>query len=79
MFPVQISSRLRVYIDMVEDTFPNRGGYYCRIFGDDTMDFPRGEFTISRNEIRGYDTDKKTAEMRGRIIATNKAKTYFTR
>lgn len=79
MFPVQVTPRTRVYIDMVEDTFPNRGGYYCRIFGDNTTDFPKGEFTISRSEIRGYDTNKQTAEMRAKKLAADKAKSYLSR
>lgn len=79
MFPVQVTPRTRVWVDMVEDTSPNRGGYYCRIFGDNTTDFPRGEFTIGRNEIRGYDTNKHTAETRARAIAADKTKLYLSR
>ena len=49
MIAVQVSSRTKLYFEMVEDTFPNKGGFYCKVYRDNTIDFPFGEFVIDRN------------------------------
>ena len=53
MIGVQVNSRTKLYFDMVEDTHPNKGGFYCKVYRDNTTDFPYGEFAIDKNLTRG--------------------------
>ena len=53
MVAVQVSPRTKLYYNMVEDTFPNKGGFYCKVYRDNTTDFPFGEFVIDKNLTKG--------------------------
>ena len=72
MIGVQVNSRTKLYFDMVEDTHPNKGGFYCKVYRDNTTDFPYGEFAIDRNITRG---DRK----KGNIYAVQKIKEMYHR
>ena len=53
MVGVQVTPRTKLYYEMVEDTHPNKGGFYCKVYRDNTTDFPFGEFVINKNLTRG--------------------------
>ena len=53
MIAVQVNTRTKLYFEMVEDTHPNKGGFYCKVYRDNSTDFPFGEFVINRNLTRG--------------------------
>jgi hypothetical protein len=72
MIAVQVSTRTKLYFEMVEDTFPNKGGFYCKVYRDNTTDFPFGEFVIDRNITRGD-------RAKGNIYAVQKIKEMYRR
>ena len=72
MIAVQVSTRTKLYFEMVEDTFPNKGGFYCKVYRDNSTDFPFGEFVIDRNITRGD-------RAKGNIYAVQKIKEMYRR
>lgn len=73
MLAVQVSPRKKVYVSFTEDTFPNKGGYYCQVYGDVDMEFELDNFTISRFEISGAEDKLKRAY----LIASGRVKAMF--
>ena len=53
MIAVQVNPRTKLYFEMVEDTAPNKGGFYCKVYRDNTTDFPFGEFVIDKMHAMG--------------------------
>lgn len=53
MIAVQVNPRTKLYFEMVEDTAPNKGGFYCKVYRDNTTDFPFGEFVIDKMVAMG--------------------------
>ena len=72
MIAVQVSTRTKLYFEMEEDTFPNKGGFYCKVYRDNSTDFPFGEFVIDRNITRGD-------RAKGNIYAVQKIKEMYRR
>ena len=73
MLRIQLTKTRCVYIDMEEDTFPNRGGYYVRVYaGDDKTGDMLDHFTISRFTITGNTPEEKLRK--ARLIAIDKVK-----
>ena len=72
MIAVQVSTRTKLYFEMEEDTFPNKGGFYCKVYRDNSTDFPFGEFIIDRNITKGD-------RAKGNIYAVQKIKEMYRR
>lgn len=53
MLAIQVSPRRKLYAKFTEDTFPNRGGFYCEVYKTDDECFPAGSFTIDKSVCRG--------------------------
>jgi len=76
MLKVQVTPRKVVYVEMEEDTKPNKGGYFCTIYGDDTHDFPMGSFVIHNYDLTGEGEERKKKAL---VAANFKAKEYCKR
>ncbi len=55
---------------MEEDTHPNKGGFYVRVFADDSEDFPIDFFTIRKEEIAPKETEER--KRKANLIAIDK-------
>jgi len=73
MLKVQLSPRRKVYVTFCDDTFPNKGGYYCQIYGDENLQWELDNFVIHNNELAGAQDRLKKAY----IIANFRVKTMF--
>ena len=80
MLKVQASPRKVKWVELIEDTAPNVGGFYCKVYDDESGEFPCEDdnFTISRysipNTIQGVERRKKAM-----IIANDKLKQKYNK
>lgn len=75
---VQVNSRTKVYVSFEEDTFPNKGGYFCEVWLDPNKEFkPRYnyDFTIDRQYLRSSGDRLRLAKS----LATERVKQMFKR
>lgn len=42
-----------VFVSFIADTFPNKGGFFCKIFADDRGEFELDNFVIDKNNFNG--------------------------
>ena len=73
MLKVELKRR-SVYIDLEADTFPNKGGYFCRVYADNSTDFELDSFTISSKDL-AWDKNKLD---KAKKIAAIKVKYLFS-
>lgn len=76
MLAVQVSSRRKVWVSVEEDTFPNRGGFFCEVFNDPNGESRVDSFTISRNEIP-MSIDGNERRKKAMVIANQRTKYLF--
>lgn len=77
MLEFQITKRTKVYCNLEKDTYPNIGGFYCTLYGDNSTDFPICSFTILKKEIAGNGTSESVAKERAIKIAQTRAIRYM--
>ena len=72
---VQVSPRKKVWVYFEDDTFPNKGGYYCKAYATEERDerFMAYDFTIRKEELGCAENRVKNALSR----AKTKVETYF--
>ena len=46
MLSVQITPRRKKYVSFIEDTIPNKGGFFCKVYDDPNGEFESDCFTI---------------------------------
>lgn len=76
MLAVQLSPRRKVWVSVEEDTFPNRGGYFCEVFDDPNGESRVDSFTIGKNETPMSVTDVERRK-KAMVIANQKVKYMF--
>ena len=74
MLAVQVSPRRKVWVSVEEDTFPNKGGYFCKVFDDPNGESLVDSFTISKNEIPMSITDGNERRKKAMVIANQRVK-----
>lgn len=77
MLAVQLSPRRKVWVSVSEDTFPNRGGFFCEVFNDPNGESRADSFTISKNEIPMSITDANERRKKAMVIANQRTKYLF--
>lgn len=77
MLAVQLSPRRKVWVSVEEDTFPNRGGFFCEVFDDPNGKSLVDSFTIGKNEIPMSITDGYERRKKAMVIANQKVKYMF--
>lgn len=77
MLAVQLSPRRKVWVSVEEDTFPNKGGYFCEVFDDPNGESRVDSFTIGRNEIPMSITDANERRKKAMVIANQRVKYMF--
>ena len=55
MLVLQVTNRTKLYFHLEEDTFPNKGGFFCRVYKDPNGEFPFADFTIDKRKLIGTD------------------------
>lgn len=71
---VQVSPRKKVFVTFEEDTFPNKGGYFCQTYYDLELEFPTNiSFTIPKRDVCGFEDRLKQAK----VLAAEKVKRIF--
>ena len=76
MLSVQITPRRKKYVSFIEDTIPNKGGFFCKVYEDPNGEFESDCFTIHNYEVKN--TETKTDKLKlAYKIATNKVKTMY--
>ena len=60
MLSVQITPRRKKYVSFIEDTVPNKGGFFCKVYEDPNGEFESDCFTIHNYEVKNTET-KRTA------------------
>lgn len=73
MLAVQLSPRRKVWVSVKEDTFPNKGGYFCEVFDDPNGESRVDSFTVGKNEIP-MSTDGNERRKKAMVIANQKVK-----
>ena len=76
MLAVQLSPRRKVWVSVEEDTFPNRGGYFCEVFDDPNGESRVDSFTIGKNEIP-MSIDGNERKKKAMVIANQRVKYMF--
>ena len=76
MLAVQLSPRRKVWVSVSEDTFPNRGGYFCEVFDDPNGESRVDSFTIGKNEIP-MSVNANERRKKAMVIANQKVKYMF--
>jgi hypothetical protein len=70
----QAGKRKKVWVIMEEDTFPNKGGYFCQVYHDPDCTMPTDMcFTIQSTLLRSCADKLKMAQK----LASDKVKNYF--
>lgn len=67
-------NRRKVYVDFEEDTAPNKGGYFCKVYGDSEKFDYIDCFTIRKENVRGSEPLK-----RAMLYANEYIQTHYTR
>lgn len=75
MLVVKVSPRRTVYVELTEDTFPNKGGYYGEVYADENKEFKLDDFTLQGRDLRGFDNPRKQAI----VMANDKVKRMFAK
>lgn len=78
MLSVQISPRRKKYVSFIEDTAPNKGGYFCRVYDDPNAEFESDYFTIHNYEVKNSATKADKLKLAYKV-ATNKVKLIYAR
>lgn len=77
MLHVKVKKR-DYYVKFTEDTSPNKGGYYCQVYGDsEGWGKELDSFTIQNTAIPKSITDKAQRLARAEKIADEKVKMRF--
>lgn len=58
MIAYPVTTRTTLYFQLEEDTFPNKGGFYCRVYKDPDKNKMFAEFSIDKRKIVGDDRIK---------------------
>ena len=77
MLAVQVSPRRKVWVSVEEDTFPNKGGYFCKVFDDPNGESEIDNFVINKNEIPMSITDGNERRKKAMVIANQRVKYMF--
>ena len=74
MLRVQVSPRRAVYVSITDDTHPNKGGFYCQVYDDETGKFEIDSFTIDKRAIPNSVTDPNERRKKAMVIANQRVK-----
>ena len=77
MLAVQVNSKRKVWVSFCDDTFPNKGGYYCQVYNDPNCEDEVDNFVIHKNEIRPSITDDNERRKAAMVIANQRVKSMF--
>lgn len=77
MLAVQVSPRRKVWVSFCDDTFPNKGGYYCQVYNDPNCEDEIDNFVIGKNEIPMSVTDGNERRKKAMVIANQRVKYMF--
>jgi len=77
MLRVQLTPRRALFVSLTDDTFPNKGGYYCQVFEDEDGKCERDTFTISKHEIAPSITDNTERRKKAMVIANQRVKQMY--
>ena len=77
MLAVQLSPRRKVWVSVSDDTFPNRGGFFCEVFNDPDGESRVDSFTIGKNEIPMSVSDANERRKKAMVIANQRTKYLF--
>lgn len=73
MITLQVTNRTKLYFQLEPDTYPNKGGFYCRVYKDPDGEKLFAEFCIRRDTLTGGDKMKIANK-----IAVAKIKMLYT-
>lgn len=59
MVGFQITPKTTLYIELIDDTQPNKGGYYCRVYKDNDKQREFCNFVIENWRVTGEEKEKQ--------------------
>ena len=74
MLSVQISSTRKVWVSFTNDTYPNKGGYFCQVYNDPNGEDEIDNFVVHNYEIGTSITDENERRKKAMVIANRRVK-----